>query len=279
MGGVKSRAYGSYRIHHNNEVDTDKDLWADGNADTLNMAKPDVKICKSKDEIIRHLGYLIEKTANDAIRKSNNFKVAVSGGSLPDYLCQILPTIKSDWSKWLIFFCDERLVPFDDSESTYGVYRQKLFGLIPIEENNVIKVDVSLSAQTAANDYSSKIAHYFPDMELPKFDLLLLGMGPDGHTCSLFPDHPLLKEQALWVAPITDSPKPPPSRVTLTLPVVNNSSTACFLCTGAAKAEVVKQILENPECRLPAALVKPIAGELHWILDEDAGSLLTLSKV
>jgi len=187
----------------------------------------------------------------------------------------VLPTLKTDWSKWVVFFCDERLVPFNDPESTYGVYKEKLFGQIPIEESQVIKIDPSLSVESAANDYASKIAHYFPDLELPKFNLLLLGMGPDGHTCSLFPDHPLLKEQGLWVAPIKDSPKPPPQRVTLTFPVINNASCAIFVCTGESKAEVVKKILEDPNCKLPSALVKPLAGELHWILDQDAGKLLS----
>jgi len=278
MGGVKSRSYGSYRIHHNNEVDSgDKDFWVSGAADDNQsvMAKPVVKVCKTEEELSRFLGFLIEKSANENIRKSNKFTVAVSGGSLPKFLCQALPSLTTDWSKWFIFFCDERIVPFNDPESTYGVYMEKLLGIVPIQDEQVVKINPDLQAAAAATDYSGKIAYHFPDLELPKFDMLLLGMGPDGHTCSLFPDHPLLKEQGLWIAPITDSPKPPPSRITFTLPVINNASSAVFVCTGASKAEVVKQVIEDPECRLPAALVRPVDGELHWILDQGAGEMLS----
>lgn len=274
---MKSRSYGSYRIHHNNEVDGgDKDFWVNGSDDaSTTMAKPAIRICKSDEELARFLGFVIEKKSNEAIRKTQRFTVAVSGGSLPKILCETLPSLTTDWSKWVVFFCDERLVPFNDPESTYGVYKEKLLGVVPIQDEQIIKINPDLSAADAASDYSGKIANHFPDAELPKFDMLLLGMGPDGHTCSLFPNHPLLKEQGLWVAPITDSPKPPPCRVTFTLPVINNASSVVFVCTGSSKAEVVKQVLEDPENRLPAALVRPVDGELHWILDQGASQLLT----
>lgn len=95
-------------------------------------------------------------------------------------------------------------------------------------------------AEEAARDYIQKMAVHFPPDELPRFHLLLLGMGPDGHTCSLFPGHRLLDETSVWVAPITDSPKPPPSRITLTFPVLNNAECCAFAMTGQSKAEMVK---------------------------------------
>lgn len=99
-------------------------------------------------------------------------------------------------------------------------------------------------AEEAARDYIQKMAVHFPPDELPRFHLLLLGMGPDGHTCSLFPGHRLLDETSVWVAPITDSPKPPPSRITLTFPVLNNAECCAFAMTGQSKAEMVKVISE-----------------------------------
>lgn len=97
-----------------------------------------------------------------------------------------------------------------------------------------------VSAEEAAKDYIQKIAVHFQPDSIPRFHLLLLGMGPDGHTCSLFPNHHLLDETSVWVAPINDSPKPPPSRITLTFPVVNNAEYCAFAVCGQGKAEVVK---------------------------------------
>lgn len=96
------------------------------------------------------------------------------------------------------------------------------------------------TAEEAAKDYIKKMSVYFPPDSLPKFDVLLLGMGPDGHTCSLFPDHRLLDETSVWVSPINDSPKPPPSRITLTFPVINSAKTCIFAITGEGKADMIK---------------------------------------
>jgi len=126
-----------------------------------------------------------------------------------------------------------------------------------------------------AEDYMHKMKEYFHPGSLPKFDLLLLGMGPDGHTCSLFPGHPVLLEKNAWIATVTDSPKPPPCRITLTLPVINNARTCVFVSTGASKADTIKRVLEGNEPKpLPASLVRPTQGKLYWLLDEGAASLL-----
>ncbi|CAL1286953.1 unnamed protein product [Larinioides sclopetarius] len=236
------------------------------------MAPVEVNVCANEAEVISSVSKLIESKASEAINKNNCFRVGLSGGSLIKFLCKGLPTINTTWQKWQFFFCDERHVPFDHPESTFGCYKRDLLKVVPVTEEQFVTMNPSIS------DYAIKLEQEFRISltSIPKFDLLLLGIGPDGHTCSLFPNHPLLKqEERNWVAAITDSPKPPPCRITLTLPVLNNAKCAVFVTTGESKAETLKDILEgnglNP---LPAAMVRPTQGELHWIVDKEAAKLL-----
>ena len=131
---------------------------------------------------------------------------------------------------------------------------------------------VDLDVDSAAKDYEEKLKVLMGNQ--PKADLLLLGMGPDGHTCSLFPEHPLLNESDKIVVPIKDSPKPPPERVTLTLPVLNNSKAVVFVSTGEGKKEMIKNVLKDKKHSFPATRVIPTTGELYWIIDKPAGSML-----
>lgn len=206
------------------------------------------------------------------------FSLGLSGGSLVSILSKELPAVADlDCSRWLVGFCDERLVPFDDPESTYGLYKKQLFPHINIPEERVLAVNPSLSLQDCALDYERRLQKAFGTERIPVFDVLLLGMGPDGHTCSLFPDHPLLQEKQKVVAPISDSPKPPPQRVTLTLPAVNAARCVVFVSTGGSKAPILKHVLEGGDGpALPAALVNPTEGELFWMVDEPAAAALTL---
>ncbi|GLV33948.1 6-phosphogluconolactonase [Carabus blaptoides fortunei] len=230
-------------------------------------------IAENESDLIIQLSELIEKVSNSSISENNAFNVGVSGGSLVKFLTSGLPKIKTDFSKWKIFFCDERVVPVDNPDSTFGVYKQDLIGKVPLSEEQFVKIKDGVSAEEAANDYNEKLAETFGSESLPRFDMLLLGMGPDGHTCSLFPGHSLLNETKIWVAPITDSPKPPSSRVTLTFPVINNAKYCVFAMAGDGKADMVRRILVDNE-DLPATRVKPINGELYWILDKAAAKHL-----
>ncbi|KAF7382640.1 6-phosphogluconolactonase [Vespula maculifrons] len=225
------------------------------------------------EDVISRLTTLLKKNSDEAIVRDDIFKIGLSGGSLVNILMQTLPNISTDWSKWRFFFCDERVVPFDNGESTYGLYKTSLIGSVPITEDQFIKIDPELSAEEAARDYIKKMSVYFPPDSLPKFDVLLLGLGPDGHTCSLFPNHKLLDETSLWVCPINDSPKPPLSRITFTFPVINNARVCIFAVLGSSKAKIIKRILKDHE-NLPAARVEPTSGSLYWILDQDAAKLM-----
>ncbi|XP_041369351.1 6-phosphogluconolactonase-like [Gigantopelta aegis] len=237
------------------------------------MSTAKIRVLDSDKAVSLELCSFVINKANDAIKRNGAFFVGVSGGSVAKFLCQGLPSLKTDWSKWHIFFCDERHVPFTDSECTYSYYKQNLMSKVALPEENIFPINPDISVEDAATEYSKKITSLMGSA--PRFDVLLLGMGPDGHTCSLFPGHKLVQEKEKIVAAITDSPKPPPCRVTLTFPTINNSACAVFASCGAGKADIVKKVLE-PEGGepLPAAMVQPSSGELVWFLDRAAASLL-----
>ncbi|KAG5832767.1 hypothetical protein ANANG_G00294630 [Anguilla anguilla] len=243
------------------------------------MSNRRVLVFPSAAELGPALARLVTARADQACGSARGrFSVGVSGGSLVAMLGKELTSLPDlDCSRWLVGFCDERVVPFSDPESTYGLYKDQLFSKVNIPESGVLAINPTLPVRECAEDYARKLSENFPGEAIPVFDLLLLGMGPDGHTCSLFPDHPLLEESQKTVAPISDSPKPPPQRVTLTLPVVNAARCVAFVSTGGSKASVLKRVLEGGEGPvLPAARVAPGKGELLWLLDEPAAASLTL---
>jgi 6-phosphogluconolactonase len=227
--------------------------------------------------------YIIQ-VQNAGIARHGTFKVAVSGGSLPKVLAAALlppPSGSADdavvFSKWEIFFADERAVPLDHADSNYALLQSELISKIPagLGVPTVHPIDTALldDVQEMADQYEQLLVRSFASrdsVKLPIFDLLLLGCGPDGHTCSLFPGHALLRETDAWVAAIEDSPKPPAKRITLTLPVVNHAVKIAFVATGGGKKEVLKQIFEEG-AGLPCALVNEGAGDrVSWFVDDAA---------
>ncbi|XP_071518609.1 6-phosphogluconolactonase [Panulirus ornatus] len=239
---------------------------------SLPVSKVVRKVVRNEKEVMKELCSLVEKLSNESINLRDSFKIGLSGGSMAKFLCNGLPSIKTAWEKWSLFFCDERLVSFADEDSTYKIYLEGLIGRTPLKEEQFVVINPDLEVVAAAEDYEKKVRAKFPSSEWPTFDLLLLGMGPDGHTASLFPGHHLLQENSTWIAAICDSPKPPPCRVTMTLPVINNARYCVFAMAGQGKADMVKRVLGDGEA-LPSGMVKPV-GELIWILDETAASKL-----
>ena len=235
------------------------------------MKTPNIIIAENNEQVALEL----IKIVKDCIEKANEKAIiGVSGGSLPKFLVQGINTDfgkEIEWSKVTFIFCDERMVEFENAESTFGLYKKLLEGS-PIKEEQFLKVDVELDVISAARDYEEKIKTLMGDQ--PKADLLLLGMGPDGHTCSLFPGHDLLDEKNKIVSPINNSPKPPPERVTLTLPIINSAKAVAFVSTGEGKKEIIQEVLKEKNNSYPATLVNPTNGILHWIIDKPAGSLL-----
>lgn len=182
-----------------------------------------------------------------------------------------------DFTKWEIFFADERAVPLDHADSNYGLLKSELLEKIPADQQPTVHpIDTTYlnDTQELADQYEKTLVSSFASRDsvrLPIFDLVLLGCGPDGHTCSLFPGHPLLRETDAWVAPIEDSPKPPPKRITLTLPVVTHAVRVAFVATGGGKKDIMKEIFDSLEPTLPCSLVNEASGDrCSWFVDEPA---------
>ncbi|KAI8846616.1 glucosamine-6-phosphate isomerases/6-phosphogluconolactonase-domain-containing protein, partial [Chytridium lagenaria] len=227
--------------------------------------------------ISRDLNDRVAASSSASISHHGFFTVAISGGSLPSILSKDLRhNTTIDWSKWHVFLADERCVPHAHPDSNYDLIKTSLLEFVPVPKDQVYPIAENLidSPAAAAKDYQDKLAKVFGE-GLPVFDMILLGMGPDGHTCSLFPGHSLLEETGLWVSSLTDSPKPPPSRITLTYPVLNAAREVVFVTTGDSKADVLHAILDLKE-PYPSQRVAP-SKPVVWLLDAGAASKLQIA--
>ncbi|HZQ70441.1 MAG TPA: 6-phosphogluconolactonase [Terriglobales bacterium] len=206
--------------------------------------------------------------------------VALSGGSTPKALYSLLAARyaeKIPWSQLYFFFGDERHVPPNDQDSNYRMASEALLSKAPIPPQNIFRVPAeNPDAEAAALAYEKSIRDFFGVKleEFPRFDLILLGMGPDGHTASLFPGSKAIEEHhRIFVANWVEKFKT--HRLTFTFPVLNHAANVVFMATGENKAPVMKDILENLKSTLPAAQVQPSNGRLLWLLDRAAASQLT----
>lgn len=247
--------------------------------------RPPVLYVLPKDQVPIALGDFVIKAQEDALSKRSKFTLAVSGGSLAKTLVAGLSgRDQVKWDKWVVFFADERVVPLDDEDSNYRIVHEGLFSQVPIPSENIhpISTDNLEEPEDVAHDYEKQLMNEFAGknaVAFPRFDLILLGTGPDGHTCSLFPGHDILKEDAAWVTCLTDSPKPPSIRITLTYPVLNHAHKVAFVAVGEGKKEILHQILDQPQLGLPSSLVKPISpGQVYWFVDEAAASQTQYGK-
>ncbi|KAI9512634.1 hypothetical protein F5148DRAFT_1161679 [Russula earlei] len=230
------------------------------------------------------LAEYIIKAQRESVDKRGRFTVAISGGSLPKTLTALISKSGVKWDKWHVFYADERVVPLDHEDSNHKLAQDTLYSKVPIPRENIHTIDESLQddLEELADAYEKELVREFAQKDsarFPVFDLILLGVGPDGHTASLFPGHELLSENDRWVAYIEDSPKPPPRRVTLTFPVINHAARVAFVATGVGKVQILHDILDTPELGLPAARVRPVAsGQLVWFVDDAASVEVKLAK-
>jgi 6-phosphogluconolactonase len=210
------------------------------------------------------------------------FTIALSGGSTPRALYSLFASeafsSRINWNDVQFFWSDERCLPPDDPESNYYLARTTLFDHAPIPAANIHRIKGERPPSEAAADYEGQLRAYFGGGDFPRFDLILLGMGDDGHTASLFPHSPALSEQTRWVIQNHVPAAKPPWRITFTYPLINAAHNVAFLVAGAGKAHRLKQVLQGPPTpeALPSQFIKPAQGELYWFVDEAAAAQLTL---
>lgn len=245
------------------------------------MTDRETIICSGAEELSQKAAERLIRLAQDAIERSGRFIVALSGGSTPRALYSLLASPgyneRIPWAKVHLYWGDERCVPPHHPDSNFLMVQETLLANITIPRENFHRIAAELDPQVAAADYEEQIRKLFQLSPggLPRFDLILLGLGEDGHTASLFPESETLKDtQHIVVATYVD--KLNAHRVTLTLPVINRAAEVIFLVAGPDKTSVVKRIVSDPPQApdLPAARVCPANGRLVWLITKDAASEL-----
>lgn len=243
---------------------------------------------ENNDAIAKSLAKFIIAQQDAVLATNEKFTIAISGGSLISILAKGL--LKNDdvkWNKWVVYFSDERIVPLDHEDSNFGQFQKHVLNELAHETSKIGPTVVTINENLIhPNDHSTDadIAKEYAE-ELPEngIDLVLLGCGPDGHTCSLFPGHPLLSEEVLNVAALHDSPKPPPRRITLTLKYLAKCHTLAFVATGASKQTVLKDIFNNASSDLPCAKVNAlkdkVRGGICWFVDDSAVEGVEVTKL
>ena len=227
---------------------------------------------------IDELSYSFAQQIIANIQKKNEghyFSLALSGGSTPKAVFIYLASNFKDtisWNKILIFWGDERCVEPENDESNYKMAKENLLDHIPIPEKNIFRITGENEPIKESVRYFETVKKYVPVIdEVPQFDLIMLGLGDDGHTASIFPNNPVLyKSNKLFEA--TENPYTKQKRITATFKLINHASNVVFFVTGKSKSEMISRILERKKGweELPASMVRPVDGELIWLLDEGA---------
>ncbi len=235
----------------------------------------EIRIAESPEQLSEVAAAFFVETARLSIEEHGTFTVALSGGTTPKRLLRGLVSANLDWGKVFFFFGDERNVPPDHEQSNFRMADEALFQPLNIDKKNIYRWKTEIGIPTEiANDYAYRATSFFHGF--PRFDLILLGLGTDGHTASLFPNTKALFEESKiavdnWVEKLQEN------RFTLTFPVINNAANTAFLASGTEKAAILKNIIEGAfrPNDPPARSVSPQNGILYWFVDKDAASQLS----
>jgi 6-phosphogluconolactonase len=241
-----------------------------------------IRVCADAESLSFSAAELFSAEARKAVQARGRFVVALAGGNTPQRTYELLAQepfrAQVPWQKTHVFWGDERCVPADDPRNNARMAHQALLDHVPVSSQQVHPMLCNRSPQEAADEYEALLHGFFAD-GCPRFDLLLLGLGENGHTASLFPGTSVLEEQLRWVAEVTLAEEAM-RRLTLTAAAINQAALVIFLVSGYGKAAILRKVLEEaPDPRsIPASLIKPAHGELLWLVDRDAASLLQPCK-
>lgn len=235
--------------------------------------KKKILIFEGSFALSEHLLKLWIEIAQESVKRTNRFTVALSGGRTPmEFYCKLSTFKDFDlWQRTHVFLGDERLVPPDDERCNYKMIKENLLDYVNIPPENVHPIPVDQrSVELAADHYASELSRFFEFKEnkAPRFDLILLGVGPDGHVASLFDNDPNINDPNRLVLPIS-LPQLKEDRVSLSLPVINNARNITVLALGANKAEIIRKVIMD-KSNIPATKVDPSNGQLTYLLDKDA---------
>jgi 6-phosphogluconolactonase len=242
--------------------------------------KPKIIIKEDPVLLAKQAVEIFADSAERAISKRGRFAVALSGGSTPRRMHKLLVTEpfvhNIPWGKTNIFWVDERCVPHDSNESNYGTAKRDFINKVPIPSAQVHFIPTSFSPRASADNYQKTLNDFFSFENKcpPRFDLIYLGMGTDGHIASLFPGQNTLGEKERLIVHLKGG-DPNVERISMTLPLLNQARSIVFMITGKEKARTVQAVLENQKKGLPALKIRPSDGQLIWLLDRRAASLLS----
>ena len=245
------------------------------------VMKPEIRTHPNLEDLSRAAAEYICEIAEGAIRERGIFTFVLSGGTTPRLLYEELTkepyASRVDWQHTHFFWGDERCVESDNPDSNFSLAFQALISKVDVPASNIHRIAAATgSPKAVAAEYETTLREFFqttaagdPSTSFPSFDLVLLGIGVDGHTASLFPGDAALEERTSWVVAVEgSSASPPVPRITLTFPVINEAKCVLFLASGSNKLKVLQEILNNPHTAIyPAAHVQP-AGKLLWFIDE-----------
>lgn len=239
-----------------------------------------VLIFDQEDQMLKFMIEKWEDISKNGIERRGYFTAGLSGGKTPFAFYQKLAErdSKSSWGRTQVFLVDERFVSLDDQDSNYRMLKETLFGKVPIPQENIHPIPTGKgSLEASAREYEKDLMRFFgvSKGQYPNFDLILLGIGEDGHTASLFPGNRALSERRhLTAAVVLDEMRH--DRITLTLPVINQAEQVIFFVTGENKAPVLKKIIAGDDPSLPASMVRPRSGNLLFVIDRGASSQLSM---
>ena len=238
----------------------------------------ELHILPTPEDIAQAAAEFVAALAGQRVQSQGRFTIALTGGSTPRPLYQVLGSPpyagRIVWDRWRLFWSDERCVPPDHQESNYRMAKEMLLDMVPLPADNIHRIRGEVSPQDAAAEYEEALRRMSPQSR-PALDLVLLGMGEDGHTASLFPGtHALEEEHRLVVANWV--PHLQAHRITFTLPLINAAGAVAFLVNDVSKAAMLKQVVQpDPgDLALPAGRVRPASGTVHWFLTRTAASQL-----